>query len=338
MVKKPVIVGHPFAPTGRGEDARALFRAFKASGMSTLVRDVYGLNKPYDPDYAVEMGDSMTDALSDRINVYCLNGDEVAQASAHMERDTPAQSYKIVYPAWELSKYPADWARYLERFDEVWAPSKFTRDALTAAVNRPVHYMPLASEVRLSSFLGRRYFGIPESSFVFLFMFDFTSYVQRKNPFAVIEAYQRYVARHPFHDTCLVLKLNNPHERTQDFHEFQARCQSLAGRLILIEKALSDNETKNLVRNCDCFLSLHRSEGFGRGLSEAMFLAKPVIATAYSANMDFMTSDNACLVDYDLVPVQDDHYPYAQGQVWADARIDAALDWMERLVGNAAVG
>jgi len=338
MIEKPVIVGHPFAPSGRGEDVRATFRSFKAAGMSVLVRDVYGLNNPRDPDYVAEFGGSLTHHLSNRVNIYLLNGDEVAQAWDHLSRETPEDSYKIVFPAWELSKYPADWARHLERFDEVWAASKFTGEGLTAAVRRPVTYLPLSSEVALSSFLGRRHFGIPESSFVFLFMFDFTSYIHRKNPFAVIEAYSRYLKRHPYHDVCLVLKLNNPLERTKDFEEFQARCGSSGGRIVLIEKTLSDNETKNLVRNCDCFFSLHRSEGFGRGLSEAMFLGRPVIATSYSGNVDFMTPDSACLVGYDLKPVEDGQYPYAAGQVWADPHVEEAVDWMERLVADRQLG
>jgi glycosyltransferase involved in cell wall biosynthesis len=169
-------------------------------------------------------------------------------------------------------------------------------------------------------------------------MFDFTSYIHRKNPFAVLDAYEAYVKRNPFHDTCLVLKVNNPQERQQDFHDFLTKWRSTTGRIILIERTLSDNDVKNLVRNCDCFLSLHRSEGFGRGMSEAMFLGKPVIATSYSANMDFMTPECACLVNYDLVAVQEGQYPYSRDQVWADPHIDEAVQWMERLVADGSLG
>lgn len=338
LTDKPVVIGHPFAPSGRGEDVRAVFRALKAAGLSALIRDVYGLNNPRDPDHVAEFGEHLTQRLSDTVNIYILNGDEVEQATAHMRTETPATSYKIVYPAWELAKYPPKWAELLDRFDEIWAPSTFTSQSLASAVTKPVHYLPLPSEVAVSTFLGRRYFDIPESAFVFLFMFDFTSYMQRKNPFAVLEAFERYGRRHPFNDVCLVFKVNNPRERKQDFQEFQKRCQASPARVIIIEKTLSDNEIKNLVRNCDCFVSLHRSEGFGRGLSEAMFLGKPVIATSYSANMDFMTTDTSCLVGYNLIPVQSGQYPFPSGQVWADANVDETVDLMERLVADRVLG
>ncbi len=80
-----------------------------------------------------------------------------------------------------------------------------------------------------------------------------------------------------------------------------------------MDKVLTDRETKSLVKLCDCFLSLHRSEGFGRGLAEAMYLGKPVIATGYSGNLDFTNDHNSCLVDYRLIPVREDEYPFAKG-------------------------
>lgn len=331
MTDKLVLVGHPFAPMGMGEHVRSSWRALKAAGLSPQIRDIYGLINPKDPDYVAEFGTSVVTNLSSNINIYHINGDEVAQSCAHMERETPSKAYKIIYPAWELSKYPAEWAKFLDRFDEIWAPSKFIYDSLTEAVSRPVILMPLACELKLSNFLDRRHFAIRESSFVFFFMFDFTSYIERKNPFAVIEAYNRFYKKHPFADTCLVLKVNSPHERADDFNKFLSYCQSTAAPIDLIKKSLSDNEIKNLIRNCDCFLSLHRSEGFGRGLSEAMLLGKPVIGTSYGGNTQFTTPENSCPVGYKLIPVPDGQYPFSQGQVWADPDIDEAVEWMTKL-------
>src|SRR5690606_12776671 len=124
-------------------------------------------------------------------------GDECQRVIDRLGRETFAGARNIVYPAWELSQYPAEWARTLAQFDEHWAPSVFVRDAMSEALQRPVHDIPLPVELNLSSFLGRRRFGIPEDAFVVLFSFDFSSYAERKNPGAVLDAYERVAARRP---------------------------------------------------------------------------------------------------------------------------------------------
>jgi glycosyltransferase involved in cell wall biosynthesis len=237
----------------------------------------------------------------------------------------------VIYPMWELSRYPKEWADQLNRFDEIWAPSKFTYDSITPAVAKPVVHMPQTGQINVRNFLGRRHFKIPESAFTFLFFFDFTSYLERKNPFAVLQAFEKLCAIRPAEDLCLVIKVKGGEARSQDYETFCEYIARAKGRFIVIDQLLSDNEIKNLVRCCDSFISLHRSEGFGLGLINAMFLEKPVIGTAYSANMDFMTESNSCLVRYRLCEVPEGAYPFAEGQVWADADIDHAVEHMLKL-------
>jgi glycosyltransferase involved in cell wall biosynthesis len=128
--------------------------------------------------------------------------------------------------------------------------------------------------------------------------------------------------------------MNGMDLRPQDFKAFIQSIDRDDPRILLIDKVLTDRETKSLVNLCDCFLSLHRSEGFGRGLAEAMYLGKPVIATGYSGNMDFTNNHNACLVDYTLIPVKGNEYPFAAGQKWADPDIDHAVWFMKRLINE----
>src|SRR5436190_4143396 len=235
---------------------------------------------------------------------------------------------------WELSEYPKEWAKQLNRFDEIWAPSKFTYASIAAAVTKPVVHMPLTGQIHLKSFLGRRHFQIPESSFTFLFFFDLTSYIERKNPFAVFEAFDRVCSLRPGIDPCLVIKLKGGEMKAEHQDIFSDYVARLKGRLVIIDKLLTDNEIKSLVRCCDCFLSLHRSEGFGLGLITAMFLGKPVVATAYSANLDFMNESNSCLVRYELRAVPQGAYPFGEGQVWAEPDIDHAVEYMLKLVSD----
>ena len=224
----------------------------------------------------------------------------------------------------------------LDRFDEIWAPSAFVQQALQEAVSRPVHRMPLAVDLRLSSFLGRRYFGIPEEAFVVVFFFDFASFADRKNPSAVLEAFERLAARRPDADLHCVIKSRGGRDADDAQAELEMRLSALGPRAQAIYGDLSDNEIKNLVRVSDVFVSLHRSEGFGRGMAEAMALGRPAVATGYSGNLDFMVPGTGLLVDYELVPVAPGAYPHGDGQVWAEASPEHASRLIEQLLDDPA--
>ena len=114
----------------------------------------------------------------------------------------------MIYPVWELPNYPEKWARALEQFDEIWVPTRFVEDSIAKSVSKPVIRMPFACEPKVRSFIGREYFGIPASAFAFLFFFDFTSFIARKKPFTVVDAFERAMTKCGKSDTCLVLKLN----------------------------------------------------------------------------------------------------------------------------------
>jgi glycosyltransferase involved in cell wall biosynthesis len=193
--------------------------------------------------------------------------------------------------------------------------------------------MPLAVELIESVRMSRAYFGLPENKFLFLFFFDFRSYISRKNPLAVIHAFLLAFNKE-YNNVYLVIKMNGTDSYPEDYNKFLSSEIVKDPRIILIDKVLDDREIKELVRLCDCFVSLHRSEGFGRGLAEAMFFGKPVIATGYSGNLDFMNEMNSCLVDHVLVSVKENEYPYGSGQIWADPDIEQAAWYMKRVVNN----
>jgi len=112
--------------------------------------------------------------------------------------------------------------------------------------------------------------------------------------------------------------------------------EPFADRITIIETTLSGNEVANLIRCSDCFVSLHRSEGFGRGPAEAMFFGKPVIATGWSGNMDYMWPGTAFPVRYTLVPVGRGAYPCADGQVWAEPDVAHAAQLLAGLIDDPA--
>jgi glycosyltransferase involved in cell wall biosynthesis len=174
-----------------------------------------------------------------------------------------------------------------------------------------------------------------------LFFFDIASYAQRKNPYAGLSAFRRLLELRPLAQVDFVIKLNNARFAGRENEDYAKLLEVLAPfreRVHLIDQVLTDNEIQNLIRCCDSFLSLHRSEGFGRGMAEAMYFGKPVIATGYSGNEDFMTPETTLVVDYRLVPVPPDAYPYGEGQHWAAADVEQAAHHMVRLIDNPAWG
>ena len=205
-------------------------------------------------------------------------------------------------------------------------------------MRRPVHHLPLATEVRALRPRGRRSFGIPEGAFVFLFFFDLTSFIERKNPFAALEAFRRLRARGPARDVRFVVKLNSARARPADRQRFLDFVAPFGDSVVLLDCTLPDAEVKALHMCADAFVSLHRAEGYGFGLAEAMFLGKPVVATGYSGNMDFMRPGNSFLISHRLVPVPEGAYPFWKGQLWAEPDVEEAAEAMWRLVQDPALG
>jgi len=329
-----LLLGHPYEVLGMGEHVRLSAAACSAAEVPFAIRNVQG-------EYGVHLAgihqdfpfmDKISRDGAHRANIFHVNADEMVNAQIHLGKDLFADRYNIGYWAWELSHFPDAWCPSLQLVDEIWAPSRFIEQAIADKTSSPVIRMPLAVDFPEPNGMGREAFGLPEDRFLFLFFFDFTSYVHRKNPHAVIQAFLQAFPDSSDSRTGLVIKMNGMGLRPKEYHTFLQSIDGEDPRIILMDKVLTDRETKSLVKLCDCFLSLHRSEGFGRGLAEAMYLGKPVIATGYSGNLDFTNEQNACLVDYRLVPVNEHEYPFATGQKWADPDIDHAVWYMRRLI------
>ena len=181
---------------------------------------------------------------------------------------------------------------------------------------------------------NRSAYGFSSDALVFLAMCDVLSVPERKNPLGAAEAFRR--AFPGDEKTRLVLKISNLEHQPV----IQSRLQELVlvdPRISLIDGYLDRQELWSLMASVDCYVSLHRSEGFGLGLAEAMACGRPVIATGWSGNMDFTQPDNTLLVDYKLVPLERDLGPYRQGQVWAEPDLDAAADCMRRIAASAVL-
>jgi glycosyltransferase involved in cell wall biosynthesis len=328
------LIGHPNLPIGRGEHIRAVWRAFRAAGVPARVYNLHLRPVPAEPAFQEIVPHYVTD-IPGGVRLFHLNGDEIAPLLGRFEKRWPgffAAGHNIAFPAWELPRYPREWAEQLNRFDEVWAASAFVENSLRAALSVPVLRLPNACEPHVTAPLERGHFGLPQGRFLMLYFFDLLSYPARKNPLAAIETFRQVCAARPAAKIQLVLKLNHTDKDPSILAKLREATAGFGDRVTLLDGTLTDNEIKNLVRNCDCFLSLHRSEGFGRGPAEAMFFGKPVIATGWSGNMEYMNAGVSFPVGYDLIPVKAGEYPAWEDQQWADPKVAEAVAALLRLI------
>ncbi|MDB6115060.1 MAG: hypothetical protein JWQ62_2005 [Lacunisphaera sp.] len=327
------VTGYFRADLGIGESARCMARAAEAAGLPLALVDLKLPCKNSQTD------DTFMARLQPenpyRVNVFHVDPPGMADLAHHHGAGFRRGKYNIGYWAWELPEFPDAWIHFAGYCDEVWAPSRFAAEGIAQKVPVPVLTMPHAISFARPEGDGRRKFGLPADKFLFLFLYDLNSYSERKNPGAVLEAFRRSGLAGK--NAALVIKVHNVAGNPADFERLRAAAAELPGTT-LITQTLTLAEIYELEAACDCFVSLHRSEGFGLAVAESMYLGKPVISTDWSGTAEFVNEANGCPVRYSLVTLERNHGPYAKGQTWAAPDIDHAAEWMQRLAGDPALG
>lgn len=315
---------------GLAESARLYARALLEAGFPVSVYDIA-------LDMAHSMGDTSLDPYIGTdtpygINLVFVNPDYMDAAIASIGRERLGNRYTIGCWFWELETFPQEWLSSLADVDEVLVSSDFVREVVAQVTDKPVLRVPLPVSEAPDSGLIRADFGLRNDAFVFLNSFDFNSFLERKNPLAVIRAFRTAFADGR-KDVQLLIKTSNGHRHPERLREL---LHATIGdkRIVVRDEVIDRCHVQALQRCADAYVSLHRSEGFGLGLAECMRLGKPVIATAWSGNMEFMTSENSCLVDYDLVAVGKGEYLHHEGQRWAQPNVEQAAAYMSRLVDD----
>ena len=240
--------------------------------------------------------------------------------------------YNIGIWYWETSNFPARWRSLFRFYDEIWATSSFVVQSLTRVSPVPIVKIryPLLVDTSIIDHSARARLGLREDQCVFLFVFDFASILERKNPFGLLRAFEQAFGR----SDKAILVMNhinstlNP-EAAQMLGDISANLNAR-----ILSKHLSEHEYLSLLAACDCYVSLHRSEGLGLPIAEAMCLGKPVIATEYGGNMDFMNANNSLLVNYKLVELDRDYGPYEKGTIWAEPNVGQAAELMRWVYEN----
>ncbi len=315
------VLGYLTAELGVGEGARASIKCLKSIGVNLSLVNITTHS------WSRQNNFTFSEFSNDNpyyINLIHVNADMLARLYSEKGQDYFRNKYNIGFWFWELFDFPDEW---LDRFiycNEIWVPSGFVLKSISKKSPVPVYRIPCAVVLDDFKDVDRSYFGLGHDDFIFLFMFDFLSYFERKNPLSIIQAFKE--AFSPSEKVRLIIQCYNSQSNPQAMERMK---QDINGFNIgIIDRYLERKEINTLLSLCDVYISLHRSEGFGFTMAEAMFLGKPVIATGYSGNTDFMNAYNSYLVKYKLVEIEKDIGPYKKGCVWAEPDINHAAELM----------
>lgn len=265
------------------------------------------------------------------INIFHINMHEFATAYMQLGREKWDNHYNIGFWLWELEEFPDEWVPCINLLDEIWTPAEFVSESIRKKTEKPVITIPYHVTAPVSEEYDRKYFDLPEEQFLFLMLFDSGSMIERKNPMAVIEAYKQ--AFDNSENVGLVIKMNGYNENDVNYlHSLLEGYQNI----YIITESFSKVEVNSLIRCVDVVVSLHRAEGFGLVLAEAMLNETPCIATNWSANTEFMNEDVACMVDYVMLRIEKEIGPYTPGNYWAEADVQDAARYMKKLYEDPA--
>jgi glycosyltransferase involved in cell wall biosynthesis len=315
--------GYPGVESGVGQAGRLLVEAAAAVGLAATSQTSLITPGPTAP----ATGPTPTAEWTFDTNVFCVNADALGVNLTSLPEVPHHERRRAGVWFWEAEIFPEKWYPAFDMVDEVWAPSRFIADALERTGRGPVRALQFPIPVPTwTSTATRADLGLPEG-FLVLFTFDWDSVRERKNPDGLMEAYAR--AFSPADGAHLVLKsINGQHH----WAELEQLTMSVDRPDIHIIDALWPGwQVKAAMEQCDCYASLHRSEGLGLTMGEAMALGKPVVASAWSGNMDFMTADTASLIPVSLTPIPESTPVYGHCGRWAEPDLDAAAAALRRV-------
>ena len=337
------VIGPLAKSSGLGQAARLSVETLKAAGYEPSVLD-------FDLDNPAPVGMTTKDLAFDvpqpaQVNLIHLNGETLPMALAYMP-DVFNGAYNIGYYFWELSRPAEAQNLSFDICDEIWVATEYGVEIYKPVMKgKPVTNVGMAVEEvpdpgrEASRAWVEARLPIGPKTFVFMAAFDSFSFVERKNPHATVAAFKAAFGEDD--DVHLVLKTHN-RDFVDDPHQTRRwdRLVEIAAadpRITILNETLRYSDLMRLKRGCDCYVSLHRSEGWGFGLIEAMSIGVPILCTGYSGNVDFTRPEHSWLVDYDLVEPKAGEYIFVDGdQVWANPKEESAVEMMRAVRANPA--
>ena len=321
------LVGFARGVLGLGEDIRMATMACQRASMPVAVIDapIPGPVKEDDTLNAL-----LVKNLTYSMSVFFLPPQEMIrlaiQGGANLIN---SNAYNIGAWPWELPNWPSAFNQVHELVDEIWAQSRFVGSVFQRVTDKPVTYMPMAVAIPTPLNYSRDRFTFPKSNFLFFMMFDGNSWLSRKNPLAGVQA---FIKAFPPNTSGVGLVIKAMNINIVD-SQWQALLNLVDNdpRVFIVNNKMHRQDSIDLMACCDAYISLHRSEGFGRVIAEAMLLGKPTIATNFSGNVDFCNSATSYLVDGELVPLRKGDYIFYEDQYWCDPDVTIASEKMLQL-------
>ena len=319
---------------GLGTAARGIALALESANVPFNVINFEYLNP--DPHRDTSWRHKEADYSSHDFTILAVNPDNIFNASDRVHKRFVKDRYTIGYWFWELPEIPDTWLPAFSLVDEVWAATRFVQDAIALKSPVPVFRVPVPVSIGPPDKFSRESFSLPERQFLFLSMSDTHSQLARKNPLGVVHAFKKAFPEDN-RNVGLILKINNADSIHVEREAMALIREEINGHrnIYLLDSDMTRAEIDALLAVSDCFISLHRSEGFGLGPAEAMSLGKPAILTNWSGNTDYMTPDNSIGIDYQLIPVGKQYGPYPPDQLWADPDLKQAAFWMKQLAQDS---
>ena len=324
------VAGYIQGEFGVAEVARASLKSLAASGVAHTLNNVQTqAYRHQDPTF-----DGFSNENPYSVNLVHVNADQAHEFARQKGTSYFQDRYNIACWFWELSSFPKQWYSSFDYYQEIWVASGFCQESIASHSPIPVVKMTfpiLVDDDHVQP--NRKLFGLPEDKFLYGFMFDYMSFAERKNPYGLLKAFKMAFGQND--DVALVIKtVNAEHapEKAQRLREAAAGCN-----VRFIDGYISRRDAISLMSSFDSFVSLHRSEGLGIGMAQAMYLGKPVIATGYSGNMEFMNHNNSFLVRYKLTELQENYGPYEKGKVWAEPDLEHAATLMRSVFDDRSL-
>lgn len=322
------VLAYANAELGVGEAGRRLFSAIRQTGLPS---ELVGLRDHSSRDKHRLFG-QVRDAPGFPTVISAVTADLTPIVSRRFDLKRNASRH-IGYWAWELEEFPSQFMNGISAVDEIWTISTFVQKAVQAKTEKKVSTVPISFRLPTApTSFTREMLRIPQDRFVFLTSFDYLSYPKRKNPESAIKAYLSAFQEND--GASLIVKSINSNQDP----EYGAGLRTLASNrtdIVFIDQYFSSAENLALIELADCVVSLHRSEGFGLNLADAMALGTPVISTNYGGNLDFMSDQSTALVDYDLQEVGEGNGIYGAKSLWAEPSVSHAASLMIKVFSQA---
>lgn len=319
------LIGNIKAETGLGQSCRLVAKELLESQIDFSIYNYDQIGDHVDNNTTWDS--KISSELPYNINLVHINPYEFGIAFSQLDKSVWDTRYNIAFWLWELEEFPDAWAPCISCFDEIWTPSEFISNSIRKKTKKPVKTIPYCVNALINKEYDRTFFHLPKDQLLFLMMYDSNSIIERKNPKAVFEAFKHAFPQNNT-EVGLIVKVNNVTKE-----DLQIIKDNMSGysNIHIITETLDKDQVNSLIKCSDVLVSLHRAEGFGLVLAEAMLLGTPTIATNWSSNTEFMNSEVSCLVNYKLIELLKDYGPFEKGNRWADADVVEAADYMKKL-------